>query len=116
LSATVSNIFRVDFVTGSTRSILVSQDLQRGHHEIGCIQDVEHRAIRPGKPRLHHECQFGFDPRTDEAVGWHEAAIGKEHVVEKNPGIRLIDTKRALHGLRCEADLVAFDDAALPRP
>src|SRR6266568_8091556 len=89
------------------------QDFQRRHHEIGRIQHVEHRAVRPGQPRLHYERQFGFDPRTDEAVGWHEAAIGKEHVVEKNPGIRLIDTKRALHGLRCEADLVAFDDAAL---
>ena len=43
----------------------------------------------------------------------HEAAIGKEHVVEQDAGIRLVDVERALHRLRGQADLVAFDDAAL---
>ena len=43
----------------------------------------------------------------------HQAAIGKEHVVEQDAGIRLVDIERALHRLRGQADLVAFDDAAL---
>ena len=62
---------------------------------------------------LHDERQFGFDARADEAVRRHEAAIGKEHVVEQDAGIRLVDIERALHRLRGQADLVAFDDAAL---
>ena len=89
------------------------KNFQRGYHEIRRVEHVEHRAVRSHKPRLHHECQFGFDPRADKAVGRHKTAIGKEHVVEQNAGIRLVDPKRALHCLRREANLVAFDDAAL---
>ena len=62
---------------------------------------------------LHDEGQFGLDPGGDEAVDRHQAAIGKEHVVEQHAGIRLVDVERALHRLRGQADLVAFDDAAL---
>ncbi len=40
------------------------------------------------------------------------AAIGKEHVVEQDAGIRLVDIKRALHRLRGQADLVAFNGTA----
>ena len=62
---------------------------------------------------LHHEGELGLDPGGDEAVRRHQAAIGKEHVVEQDAGIRLVDIERALHRLRGQADLVAFDDAAL---
>jgi len=89
------------------------QYFQRGNDEVGRVEHVEHRAVGPGQPRLHDEGKFRFDPRADETVRRHEAAIGKEHVVEQHAGIRLIDQKRALHRLRGQPDLVAFDDAAL---
>jgi hypothetical protein len=38
--------------------------------------------------------------------------IGKEHVVEQNAGIRLVDPERALHRFRRQTDLVASDGAA----
>ena len=113
LSAMVSKIFRVDFVCGIDPLDPCVENFQRGHHEVGGVEHVEHGAVRARQPLLHDERQFGFDARGDEAVGGHEAAIGKEHVVEQDAGIRLVDIERALHRLRGQADLVAFDDAAL---
>ncbi len=89
------------------------ENFQRRHHEIRRVEHVEQGAAGSGQPLLHHKGKLGLDPRADKAVRWHEAAIGKEHVVEQNPGVRLVDAERALHRLRCETDLVAFDDAAL---
>jgi hypothetical protein len=89
------------------------EDFQRRHHEIRRVEHVERRAAGTRKPRLHHERQFGFNPCADEAVRRHEAAIGEKHVIEQTPRIRLVDAERALHRLRGEADLVAFDEAAL---
>ena len=66
----------------------------------------------PASRVLHDKGKLGFDPRADETVGRHEAAVGEEHVVEQHAGIRLVDVERALHRLGGEADLVAFDDAA----
>ena len=71
------------------------------------------RAVRAREPLLHHEGKLGLDAGGDEAVGRHQAAIGKEHVVEQDAGIRLVDIERALHRLRGQADLVALHDAAL---
>ena len=88
------------------------QNFQRRHHEVGGIEHVEHRAVRARQPLLHDEGEFGLDARGDKAVGRHQAAIGKEHVVEQDAGIRLVDIERALHRLRGQADLVALDGAA----
>ena len=109
----VSKIFRVDLVCGIDPLDPGVQDFQRGHDEIGRVEHVEHRAVRARKPRLHDEGEFGLDAGADETVGRHEPAIGKEHVVEQDAGIRLVDIERALHRLRGQADLVALDDAAL---
>ena len=116
LSAMVSKIFRVDLVCGIDPLDPGVQDFQRRHHEIGGVEHVEHGAAGAGKPLLHHKGEFGLDPCGDEAVRRHQAAIGKEHVVEQHAGIRLVDIERALHRLRGQADLVALDDAALRRP
>jgi hypothetical protein len=62
---------------------------------------------------LHHEGELCLDPGGDEAVRRHQAAIGKEHVVEQHTGIRLVDVERALHRLRGQPDLVALDDTSL---
>ena len=113
LSAMVSKIFRVDFVCGIDPLDPRVEDFQRGHHKVGGVEHVEHRAVRARQPLLHHEREFGLDARGDEAIRRHEAAIGKEHVVEQDAGIRLVDIERALHRLRGQADLVAFDGAAL---
>src|ERR1700736_3382560 len=43
------------------------QDLQRGHYEIGGVEHVEHRAVGPGQPMLHHKGKFRFDACGDEA-------------------------------------------------
>ena len=88
------------------------ENFQRRHHEIGGIEHVEHRAAGPCEALCHDEGEFRLHARCNEAVGWHEATIGKEHVVEQNAGIRLIDIERALHRLRGQADLVTFDHAA----
>src|SRR5438067_3506 len=49
------------------------------HDKVGRVENVEHRAVRPGEPLLDDEGQFGLDPRADEPVGGLQAAIGKEH-------------------------------------
>ena len=113
LSAMVSKILRVDLVSRIDALDPGVENFQRRHHEVRRVEHVEHRAVRPCEPLLHDEGEFGLDPGGDEAVGRHEAAIGKEHVVEQHAGIRLVDIERALHRLRGQADLVAFDDAAL---
>ena len=113
LSAMVSKIFRVALVCGIDPLDPRVEDFQRRHHEVGGVEHVEHRAVRARQPLLHDEGELGLDARGDEAVGRHKAAIGKEHVVEQDAGIRLVDIERALHRLRGQADLVAFDDAAL---
>ena len=113
LSAMVSKILRVDLGRGIDPLDPGVENFQRRHHEIGRVEHVEHRAVWACEPLFHDEREFGFDPRADETIRRHEAAIGKEHVVEQNAGIRLVDIKRALHRFRGEADLVAFDDAAL---
>ncbi len=112
LSAMVSKIFRVDLVSRIDPLDPGVENFQRRHHEVGRVEHVEHGAAGPGQPLLHDEGKLGLDPRADEAVGWHEPAIGKEHVVEQHAGIRLVDIERALHRLRGQADLVALDDAA----
>ena len=112
LSAMVSKIFRVDLVSRIDPLDSCIENFQRRHHEIGGVEHVEHGAAGSGQPVLHDEGELGLDPRADKAIRWHEAAIGKEHVVEQNSGIRLVDAERALHGPGCEPDLVAFDDAA----
>ena len=70
-------------------------------------------AVGPGKPCLHHEGEFSLDAGRDEAIRWYQPAIGKEHVVEQDAGIRLVDIECALHRLRRQADLVALDGAVL---
>ena len=109
----VSKILRVDLVCGIDPLDPGVENFQRRHHEIGGVEHVEHRAMRPGQPLLHDEGEFGLDPGGDEAIGRHQAAIGEKHVVEQHAGIRLVDIERALHRLRGQADLVALDDAAL---
>jgi hypothetical protein len=61
---------------------------------------------------LHDEGELGFDARSYKTFRWHEAAIGKEHIIQQHAGIRLVDIERALHRPRGEADLVTFDHAA----
>ena len=113
LSAMVSKIFRVDLVCGSTRSIRVSRISSAGTTKSVALSTSNIVQSGPASRVLHHERQFGLDAGGDETVRRHEAAIGKEHVVEQHAGIRLVDIERALHRLRGQADLVALDDAAL---
>ena len=108
----VSKILRVALVVGIDALDARVQDFQRRHDEIGRVEHVEHGAIGAREALAHDEGEFGFHARGDEAIGRHEPAIGKEHVVEQHAGIRLVDIERALHRLRGQADLVAFDDAA----
>src|SRR4051794_332238 len=65
------------------------EDFQRRHHEIGGIEHVEHRAAWPGEPLLHDKGKFRLHARGYEALGRHQPAICKEHIVEQDAGIRL---------------------------
>ncbi len=89
------------------------QYLKCRHHKIRGIEHIEHRAMRSRKSLLHDEGKLCFDPGSDKAFRWHQTTIVKEHVVEENAGIRLIDVERALHCLRSQPDLVTFHHAAL---
>ena len=112
LSAMVSKIFRVDLVSGSTRSIRVSRI-----SSAGTTKSVALRTSNRVQPGPASRCFITKASSASTRVPMkrsrrHEAAIGEEHVVEQHAGIRLVDIERALHRLGGEADLVAFDDAA----
>ena len=98
---------------GSTRSMRVSRISSAGTTKSVALSTSNIVQSGPARRCLHDEGELGLDARGDEAIRGHEPAIGKEHVVEQHAGIRLVDIERALHRLRGQADLVAFDDAAL---
>ena len=98
---------------GSTRSILVSRISSAGTTKSVALSTSNMVQFGPSEAVLHDESKLGFDTRADETIGGHHAAVGKEHVVEQNAGIRLVDIERALHRLGGEADLVTPDHAAL---
>ena len=87
-------------------------DLDRWRNIVGCVQHVEDGAIWALKRLSENEREFHFQARHDEALGWNAGAIGEEHVVEQYSVIGLADIRGILHGLRRQADLVAFHHAA----
>jgi hypothetical protein len=90
------------------------ENLECGRDVGGGIEHVVERAVGAGERARQHEGELGFDAQLQEAIGRDDGAVAMEHVVEQDAEVGLGDVDGALHGLGGQADLVAFDAAALP--
>ena len=82
-------------------------DLDRRHHVFGGAQHVGQADAGTLQALAHDESKFDLDARLAEIGVVHLGAVGDHLVVEDVAVIRLVDHRRALHGLGGQTDFVA---------